>query len=67
MEIHAVGAQQFYPFGPDVLRFSHGNPDIGMDEIDTGEAVVDVLGQRDSSSGLLCALIRDLLNILSRP
>ena len=51
---HAVRRQKCNPLVPDLIRFAHGHPDVGVDKIRTFKPFGMLLGEGDPGSGSLC-------------
>jgi hypothetical protein len=51
--VDLVGQQFLDAFGPCFDRLAHGDPDVGVDEVDSLDSLFRILGQRDASPALL--------------
>ena len=54
--IHLVWHQYFNPFRPGFIRFSHGYPNIGVDDVSALRALHSILFQSNAAASLGCDL-----------
>ena len=58
--VDLVGQQQVDALLPRLLGLTHGDPDVGVDEVDAVHARPEVVGVRDPGAGLRGDLLRGL-------
>ena len=49
--VDLVGPQLLDPLGPPLLGLAHGQPDVGVDEVDARDTLGDVVGVGDAGAG----------------
>ena len=64
--VDLVRREQPDPLGPDVLGLAHRDPDVGVDEVDAGDGVRGVVGDRDAGAGAAGDVLGDLDDVLGR-
>ena len=67
VRVDLVRRQQLDPLLPHALVLAHRDPDVGVEEVDAGDALVDVVGEREPGTGLLGDPAAGLDEVVARP
>ena len=52
--VHLVRKKKFDPFLPDIIAFSHRHPNVGVNDVNPGNAFAEVFGLGDFRSRCFC-------------